>query len=156
MWKWMAAVAAAALVAAPAAARSPEQVAEAALKAAPVWDGHNDVPEAIRDRRAGVLGDFDFRRPLLSGFLPLGLGLLRVRGFERAGDLGKLIERLEHDVALERLADVRLQVECGQLQKANRLLELRGHRQLLTQPELQRRFEHREMKGSLNVRQLIT
>jgi membrane dipeptidase len=26
------------------AARTPEQVAEAALRAAPVWDGHNDVP----------------------------------------------------------------------------------------------------------------
>lgn len=61
MWKWTAAVAAAALVAAPAVARTPEQVAEAALKAAPVWDGHNDVPEQLRIRRAGVLGDFDFR-----------------------------------------------------------------------------------------------
>lgn len=57
----MAAVAATAMVAAPAVARSPEQVAEAALKVAPVWDGHNDVPEAIRDRRAGLLDDFDFR-----------------------------------------------------------------------------------------------
>jgi membrane dipeptidase len=61
MWKWMAAVAATAMVAAPAVARDPEQTAEAALRAAPVWDGHNDVPEQIRDRRAGVLGDFDFR-----------------------------------------------------------------------------------------------
>ena len=57
----MAAVAATAMVAAPAVARTPEQTADAALRAAPVWDGHNDVPEAIRDRRAGVLGDFDFR-----------------------------------------------------------------------------------------------
>ena len=43
------------------AAPSPEQVAAAALKAAPVWDGHNDVPEQMRDRRKNVLGDFDFR-----------------------------------------------------------------------------------------------
>ena len=32
-------------------ARSPEQVAMAALAVAPVWDGHNDVPEQLRERR---------------------------------------------------------------------------------------------------------
>ena len=42
-------------------ARDPEQVAMAALAAAPVWDGHNDVPEQMRDRRKDVLGTFDFR-----------------------------------------------------------------------------------------------
>ena len=41
--------------------RTPEQVAMAALAAAPVWDAHNDVPEQLRDRRKDVLGDFDFR-----------------------------------------------------------------------------------------------
>jgi membrane dipeptidase len=56
-------VAAVALSAAPlhALARTPEQVAEAALKAAPVWDGHNDVPEQIRERRKNMIADFDFR-----------------------------------------------------------------------------------------------
>ena len=44
----------------PLAAQSPEAVAAAALKAAPVWDGHNDVPEQLRDRRKNVIGDFDF------------------------------------------------------------------------------------------------
>ena len=39
---------------------TPEQVAEAALRAAPVFDGHNDVPEQLRDRRKNVLSDFDF------------------------------------------------------------------------------------------------
>ena len=48
------------LVAAPLSAQSPESVATAALKAAPVWDGHNDVPEQLRDRRKNVLGDFNF------------------------------------------------------------------------------------------------
>ncbi|MBV1690754.1 dipeptidase [Novosphingobium sp. G106] len=43
------------------AAPSPEQVVEAALRAAPVWDGHNDVPEQLRDRRKDVIADFDFR-----------------------------------------------------------------------------------------------
>lgn len=41
-------------------AQSPEAVAAAALKAAPVFDGHNDVPEQLRDRRKNVLGSFDF------------------------------------------------------------------------------------------------
>jgi len=41
-------------------AATPEQVAEAALKAAPVWDGHNDVAEQLRDRRKNVIDGFDF------------------------------------------------------------------------------------------------
>ena len=52
-----------ALVAGPALgkpAAAPEAVAAAALKAAPVWDGHNDVPEQLRIRRKNLLGDFDF------------------------------------------------------------------------------------------------
>ncbi len=54
--------AAALLAAGPAlAAPSPEQVAQAALRAAPVWDGHNDVPEQLRDRHDDVIADFDFR-----------------------------------------------------------------------------------------------
>lgn len=49
------------IAAAPAAAqRTPEQVAAAALKAAPVFDGHNDVPEQLRDRYRNVIADFDF------------------------------------------------------------------------------------------------
>lgn len=50
------------LVAAPLhAAPGPEQVADAALRVAPVWDGHNDVPEQLRDRRKNVITGFDFR-----------------------------------------------------------------------------------------------
>ena len=50
-----------ALLAVPAAAqRTPEQIAQAALKAAPVFDGHNDVPEQLRDRYKNVIADFDF------------------------------------------------------------------------------------------------
>ena len=53
---------AALLVAAgPSAAKTPEQVAADALRAAPVWDGHNDVPEQLRERRKNLLGGFDFR-----------------------------------------------------------------------------------------------
>ena len=42
------------------AAPSPDQVAAAALKASPVWDGHNDVPEQLRDRTGDLLEGFDF------------------------------------------------------------------------------------------------
>lgn len=52
----------AALAATPLAAqeRTPEQVAAAALDAAPVWDGHNDVPWALRERYDNVIAPFDF------------------------------------------------------------------------------------------------
>ena len=42
------------------AAPTPEQVATAALKAAPVWDGHNDVPEQLRERYRNMIADLDF------------------------------------------------------------------------------------------------
>lgn len=58
------AIAAAALatttLATPVLAQSPEEVAAAALEAAPVWDGHNDVPIQLRGRRGNVIADFDF------------------------------------------------------------------------------------------------
>jgi len=47
-------------LATPLSARTPEEVAAAALKAAPVWDGHNDVAEQLRDRRRDVIAGFDF------------------------------------------------------------------------------------------------
>ncbi|MDZ3832195.1 MAG: dipeptidase [Sphingopyxis sp.] len=57
----LAGFAALALVANPVAAQSsPEAAAEAALKRAPVFDGHNDVPWALRDRADNVINDFDF------------------------------------------------------------------------------------------------
>ncbi|MGX7926618.1 dipeptidase [Tsuneonella sp. HG094] len=42
------------------AAPTPEQVAAAALDATPVWDGHNDVPEQLRDRYANMIAGLDF------------------------------------------------------------------------------------------------
>jgi len=51
----------AALLAAAAPPRSPEATAEAALRTAPVFDGHNDVPEQLRERRKDILAGFDFR-----------------------------------------------------------------------------------------------
>ena len=65
---------------------------------------------------------------------------------------GRLVERgevdrvvlflLEHDVGLERLLHLRLQLEHGKLQQLDGLLQLRGHRKLLTELELQGRLEH--------------
>lgn len=49
-----------ACAAAPGIAQSPEQTAAAALEAAPVFDGHNDVPYQLRSRYGNVIGDFDF------------------------------------------------------------------------------------------------
>lgn len=64
--------------------RSPEAVAAAALKAAPVFDGHNDVPDKLRDLRRNVLGDFDFRDTTgpagkAPGVPPMQTDLLRLR-----------------------------------------------------------------------------
>ena len=41
-----------------------------------------------------------------------------------------------------RLQHLRLQLEHGQLQQLDGLLQLRGHRKLLTELELQGRLEH--------------
>jgi membrane dipeptidase len=49
-----------AMLGTPAEAATPEQMAQAALDAAPVWDGHNDMPEQLRDRRKDLVADFDF------------------------------------------------------------------------------------------------
>ncbi|WP_232730151.1 dipeptidase [Novosphingobium kunmingense] len=58
-------------------ARTPEQVAAAALAAAPVFDGHNDVPEQLRDRRNNVLGSFDFRDTANTGDAAKGIGAMQ-------------------------------------------------------------------------------
>lgn len=52
--------AAALLAASSLSAQSPEAVADAALEAAPVFDGHNDVPIQLRGRWGNMIGDFDF------------------------------------------------------------------------------------------------
>ena len=67
-----------ALVAAPLAAKTPEETAAAALTAAPVWDGHNDVPEQLRDRYHDVIADFDFA-DTATGERPMATDLRRLR-----------------------------------------------------------------------------
>lgn len=60
MIRAVALVAAGLVCSSPLHARTPEQVAQAALDAAPVWDGHNDAPIQLRGRYRNVIGDFDF------------------------------------------------------------------------------------------------
>ncbi len=48
------------LGASPLAAQTPEQVAESALRAAPVFDGHNDTPIQLRARYHDAIAGFDF------------------------------------------------------------------------------------------------
>ncbi|WP_432199810.1 dipeptidase [Erythrobacter sp. W53] len=60
---------AACLLTAPLAAqdRTPEEIAAAALEAAPVFDGHNDVPIQLRGRYGNQINDFDFQDTLDTG-----------------------------------------------------------------------------------------
>lgn len=71
------------LAAPPLAAKdNPEQVAAKALEAAPVWDGHNDVPIQLRGRFGNVIGDFDFADTLDTGTAerkPMHTDLTRLR-----------------------------------------------------------------------------
>ena len=46
------------------AQEAPEEVAAAALEAAPVFDGHNDVPIQLRSRLGNQINDFDFENTL--------------------------------------------------------------------------------------------
>ncbi len=50
---------AASIMAAPGLSQTPEQIAAAALDAAPIWDGHNDLPIQLRERRSNMLDHFD-------------------------------------------------------------------------------------------------
>ncbi|HEX5644869.1 MAG TPA: dipeptidase [Erythrobacter sp.] len=74
-----------AMLVAPALSRepAPEQVAAAALEAAPVFDGHNDVPIQLRDRFGNVIAEFDFEDTT-------GTGASHPRGAVMHTDLARL------------------------------------------------------------------
>lgn len=55
------------LGAAPVSADTPEETAAAALEAAPIWDGHNDVPIQLRARFGNAINDFDFEDTTATG-----------------------------------------------------------------------------------------
>jgi membrane dipeptidase len=54
-------------LATPALAATPEETARAALARSPVVDGHNDVPEQVRERFGNDLAKFDFRDTAATG-----------------------------------------------------------------------------------------
>ncbi len=72
----------AAMLALPALAAAPEDIARAALARSPVVDGHNDVPEQIRERFGNDLTKFDFRdttRTASDGTEAMHTDLVRLR-----------------------------------------------------------------------------
>ena len=81
----------------------------------------------------GFDGDFGSRLRVDALLLRHRMGFER---FELAGGF-VFVHGLEHDVAFELLADVRLQLQRRHLQETNGLLQLRGHGQRLTQLQLQ-------------------
>ena len=86
-----------------------------------------------------VFDDFGFDRDFGSSLRVDALLLrhrMRFERFESAGGF-VFVHGLEHDVAFELFADVRLQLQRRHLQEADGLLQLRGHRQCLTQLQLQ-------------------
>ena len=60
----------------------------------------------------------------------------RLDRLELVGGLG-ILDRLEHDVALEQFPDMGLQLEGRHLEQSDGLLQLRRHGQLLTHAQLQ-------------------
>ena len=78
-----------------------------------------------------------------ASFRGFGFRLARGRDLVERGEVDRVVLLLlEHDVGLERLHHLCLQLEHGQLQQLDGLLQLRGHRKLLTELELQGRLEH--------------
>lgn len=63
-------------------AATPEQIARAALKASPVVDGHNDVPEQVRERFDNDLSKFNFNDTTGTGTatnIPMHTDLARLK-----------------------------------------------------------------------------
>ena len=88
-----------------------------------------------------VVADLDDRFGLVF-FRGTGGRLVRGR-VEGPGRLEVLVG-FEHHVAFERLQHLLLQLDRRQLKQANGLLQLRRHRQLLTDPELKAGLHHAE------------
>ena len=86
-----------------------------------------------------VFDDFGFDGDFGSSLRVDALLLRHRMGFERFERAGGFVfvHGLEHDVAFELFADVRLQLQRRHLQETDGLLQLRGHGQRLTQLQLQ-------------------
>ena len=91
---------------------NPQQIAAAALKAAPVWDGHNDVPEQLRDRTGDMLEGFDFtdtRNTARDGKIAMHTDLARLK----QGRVGAQFWSVYVDYKLPEPEAVRQTIEIG-------------------------------------------
>ena len=68
-----------------------------------------------------------------------------------AGARGVVLVQFQHEIGVERILDLGVQLDGGKLQQPDGLLEPRRHRQLLAQPELQGLFHRPGPGGSLPV-----
>jgi hypothetical protein len=67
--------------------------------------------------------------------LGLGTGVRRRlgrQGFRLHRQILRLVDPFQHQIGIEDGLYLHLEIQAGQLQQANRLLQLRGHCQLLT------------------------
>jgi hypothetical protein len=110
------------------------------------------APGLVRDLHFGFFTLFG------GGGIAVELGILLVDRslFALAHDIrlriqGEFILRLEHHVGLERLPDVRLQIERGQLQQPDGLLQLRRHGELLANAKLQTWLQHSSFRSKPTV-----
>ena len=104
------------------------------------------IPIAVFCHALGVGGIRDGAIPAVGQFRGVPIAVV-AGGGTRLGQrdfeaVVGLFVCLEHDVRLERLANLLLQVECRQLQQPDGLLQLGSHRQLLAETELQGGLEH--------------
>ncbi len=110
------------VLAAPVQAQSPEEVAEAALEAAPVWDGHNDVPIQLRGRFDNVLADFDFEDTSDTGAThPAGRAMHTDLARLREGEVGAQFWSVYVSPALEEPEAVQATIE--QIDVTKRLID---------------------------------
>lgn len=106
----------------PIAAQSPEDVAAAALEAAPVFDGHNDVPIQLRARFDNQINEFDFEDTLATGEThPRGAVMHTDLARLRQGKVGAQYWSVYVSVALDE--PVAVQTTLEQIDVTKRLIE---------------------------------
>ncbi len=109
-------------------------VAQAGLRAA--LDLH--VAEAFAGRAGSRTAGHRLVEIIPGGvYFELGGNIQRLDGFAFGGGNLSLLVRLEHHVRIQRVLDFRLQIERRHLQQPNGLLQLRRHRELLPDSQLQ-------------------
>jgi len=109
------------------------------------------APGFIRDFHLGFLALIGGRVVAVEfGIFLLGREVLALTHHVRRRIRGFLLG-LEPDIGLERLADMGLQVERGQLQQSDRLLQLRRHGELLADAKLQTWLQHSSVRSKPTI-----